>query len=47
MSAILDDLAAEEKNLMVMREVLDQLKLIALILEEVHGTGFKIDDIED
>jgi len=37
----------EDKALMVQREILDQLKMIALILEEVHGTGIKIDDIED
>jgi hypothetical protein len=31
----------EDKNLMVQREILDYLKMIVLILEEVHGTGIR------
>jgi len=46
MSAILDNLTIEEQTLMVQREILAQLKLIAAVLEEVHDTGITIDDTE-
>lgn len=47
MSYEADNVTNEERMIMLLREILDELKLNNMILEEVHDTGFTIDDIEE
>jgi hypothetical protein len=47
MSFEADNKDFQDKTLMVLRDILDQLKMMNMILEDVHETGIKVDDIED
>jgi hypothetical protein len=42
-----DNDTQDQKSIMLLREILEQIKLLNIKFEEVHQTGMTVDDIEE